>query len=242
MTEFKDDGEFFGTSASASPAASGGDAPAGGGFTLDLSDADLSDGQYPAIPVGTWLHLEIYEVQASTVKSGGKNFGKPKYQLTVRNMEDTQEWGLNRKFTIFANLFNGAFFTAFAVFKAVGMEPTKETLAKGAFFDKNDADQFPGEMSEGSTNIFTDHKAIPKGAYVMPSPKKLAGQRLWGMITHYSVSGSFDKFRSEDAALDAGYARAFPTLDKYLSEEAYAEMMAKKGTEADSKTVFKGGE
>lgn len=241
MAEFKDDEAFFGTTPDASPAASGGDGLAvePGGFTLDLSDSDLSDGQYPNIPVGTWLRVQVYEVQPGQVKSG-KNFGKPKYQITVKNQEETQEWGAYRKFTIFANLFQGAFFTAFAVFKAVGMEPTKETLAKGAFFDKNDADQFPGEMGDGPSNIFTEHKAIPKGAYVMPSPKRLCGQFLWAQVTHYSVSGSFDKFVSEEQAQEAGHVRAYPTLDKYLSEEAYAAMLAKQGTAGDSKTVFKG--
>lgn len=235
--QFADDGAFFGATAS-TPAASGGETVAvGGGFTLNLTDDDLTDGRYPDIPVGTWLRVAIYETEPGMVKSE-KNYGKPKYKITLRNQEETAQWGANRKFTVFANLFNGAFFTAYAVFKAANVAPTKESLAKGAFFDAADMDQFPGELaklvSEGG--IFTESKKIPKGAYVMPSPKKLEGLELYAKVTHYSVSGSFDKFSSPQAAMDAGHARAFVSVDEFRSVAEHEAATKAQG----SAGIFKG--
>ncbi len=235
--QFADDGAFFGATASAPAASDGAAAAVGGGFTLNLTDDDLTDGRYPSIPVGTWLRVAVYEVEPGMVKSE-RNYGKPKYKITVRNQDETAEWGKNRKFTIFANLFNGAFFTAYAVFKATDTAPTKESLAKGAFFDAADMDQFPGELaklvSEGG--IFTESKKIPKGAYVMPSPKTLEGLEFYAKVTHYSVSGSFDKFASEQAAKEAGHARAFASVDEFRSvaeHEAAAKAQGSAG-------IFKG--
>jgi hypothetical protein len=234
--QFADDGEFFGASVSA-PVASEGAVAVGGGFTLNLTDDDLTDGRYPTIPVGTWLRVAVYEVEPGMVKSE-KNYGKPKYKITVRNQDETAEWGKYRKFTIFANLFNGAFFTAYAVFKAVGVEPTKESLAKGAFFDAAYMDQFPSELAKlvNEGGIFTETKKIPKGAYVMPWPQMLEGVEFYAKVTHYSVSGSFEKFASEQAALDAGHARAFPVVDEFRSvAEHKAAIKAQ-----DSAGIFKG--
>jgi hypothetical protein len=236
--QFKDDGAFFGATASA-PVASDGAATAavGGGFTLNLTDDDLTDGRYPAIPVGTWLRVAVYEVEPGMVKSE-KNYGKPKYKITIRNQDETAEWGKNRKFTVFANLFNGAFFTAYAVFKAAEVAPTKESLQKGAFFDAADMDQFPGELAKlvQEGGIFTESKKIPKGAYVMPSPKTLEGLEFYAKVTHYSVSGSFDKFSSEKAALDAGHARAFVSVDEFRSVAEHEAVAKAQGAPG----IFKG--
>lgn len=236
MTEFKDDGEFFGKSPTAAASVASDGAAVDGGFTLDLSDDDLTDGKYPEIPVGTWLRVAIYEVQPAQVKQG-KNFGKPKYQITLRNQGETEEWGKNRKFTVFASLYKGAFFTAYAIFKAVDLAPTKESLKKGAFFDLAYANQFPSDLSTGVSNIFTPTKKIPKGAWVCPSPRQLLGLECYAKVTHYSVSGSFDKYASSAAALEAGHARAFPALDEFLSVEEYQRKMAAQG---QSMGIFKG--
>lgn len=234
--QFSDDSEFFGATVSA-PVASEGAVAVGGGFTLNLTDDDLTDGRYPTIPVGTWLRVAVYEVEPGMVKSE-RNYGKPKYKITVRNQDETAEWGKYRKFTIFANLFNGAFFTAYAVFKAVGVEPTKESLAKGAFFDAAYMDQFPSELAKlvNEGGIFTETKKIPKGAYVMPSPKMLEGVEFYAKVTHYSVSGSFEKFTSEQAAKEAGHARAFASVDEFRSVAEHEAAIKAQG----SAGIFKG--
>jgi hypothetical protein len=231
MTEqFADDGEFFGTTPSAPVASDGAVAGVAGGFVLNLTEDDLTDGVFAEIPVGTWLRLAFYEVEPAMVTSQ-KNYGKPKYTASFVNTEETVEWGKRRKFPFITMcLFEGAFFTTYPILKAVGMEPTKETLAKGAFFDAAYMEEFPDELAKlvAEGGIFTESKRIPKGAYVFPSPKQLAGKELCAKVSHYGVSGDFKaRYTSQAKAQEDGHVRAFAVLGEYHSVAEHQDLMAK---------------
>lgn len=235
--QFADDADFFGADAVAAP----GEAAGGGGFSLDLTADDLSgQTEYKEIPVGTWVEVGIYEVLPGQ-SSSEKNYGKPNYRVTVKTTPTSAEWGNARKFNIFANLWGGAFFTMFDVLKAVGLAPTAEMLKKGAFFsDAYMSEGFPaGLTTPGKDYIFTAAKDIPKGAFIMPSPKALEGLVLMAKVTHYSVSSGenkFKKYNSEAQALAANplETRAWPNLGAYMSVEEYA-------AQQEGKTASKGG-
>ena len=226
MAEFKDDeGDFFNADSGADTAT---DDAGNGGFSLDLSEGDLTSGVFKNIPVGTWLHVKFYDVTPSIVKSGN-NYGKPKYQIAFMTEEDSSEWGDKRKFTVFANLFGKAFFIAYPILRAVGLAPTKDDLKVGAFFSSEDSDEFPADMS----HIFTAAKDIPKGAYIMPAPSKLTGKDLWAKVGEYSGNNSgFKRYASAAAALadkdDSGNVlntRAFPQLTEFMSGDERAKQM-----------------
>lgn len=234
MSEFKDDDEdFFGADGGSSD---GGSAVNG----IDLSEGDLTSGVFKDIPVGTWLHVKFYDVTPGTVKSGN-NFGKPKYQIAFMTAEDETEYGENRKFTVFANLFGKAFFIAFPILKAVGMAPTKDNLApgKGAFFSAKDSEEFPDDFP------LTDPKLIPAGSYVFPAPSELVGKHIWALVGEYSGDNSgFKRFASKAAALaakdDEGNkvnVKAYPQLTEFLSETDYEKLVAKREA---SMGAFKG--
>jgi hypothetical protein len=231
--DFKDDDEdFFGDDATDGTATEG-----GGGVSLDLTEADLSDGIFKAIPLGTWIKLKIYEVTPGMVKSGN-NYGKPKYQITFISQDDC-EWGAKRKFTEFANLYGKAFFVAFPILRSIGMAPTKEMLApgKGAFFASTYADEFPAEMGD----LITDVKRIPNGAYVFPAPSAMQGQFLYAKITGYRGNQSgFKEYKSEANAIadpTENNTRAFPKFGEYKSVEDFEAMQA---DQSESVSVFKG--
>lgn len=226
MAEFKDDDDFFAADGGSDTAtAEAGDTA---GFSLDLSEGDLTSGSYKAVPVGTWLHVKFYDVTPSGVK-GGNNYGKPKYQIAFMTLPESFEWGENRKFTVFANLFGKAFFIAYPILRAVGMAPTAGSLKIGACFSSEDADEFPAELS----HIFTKVQDIPKGAWVVPSPLKLVGKTLWAKVGEYSGNNSqFRRFASEAAALAAKdddgnliNTKAYPQLTDFESEDDHAKKM-----------------
>lgn len=226
MTDnFADDADFFGSDAVAAPGEAA--APA---FSLDLTADDLSgQTEYKSIPVGTWLEVAAYEVLPGQASSAA-NYGKPNYRITVKTTATSAEWGNGRKFNIFCNLWGGAFFTMFDVLKATGLAPTAEMLKKGSFFSDAYMDQgFPvGLTTPGPDYIFTAAKQIPKGAFVMPSPKELTGQVFMAKVTHYSPGGGenkYKKYNSEEQALAANplETRAFANLGAYMSLEEYAE-------------------
>lgn len=239
--QFADDNAFFGQDASAPAASVGETAAVGGGFTLNLTEDDLTDGVFPEIPVNTWLKLAFYEVEPAMVTSQ-KNYGKPKYTASFVNTAETEQYGKRRKFPFITMcLFEGAFFTTYPILKAVGLEPTKETLAKGAFFSTAYAEEFAGTGLEelvANGGIFTEAKKIPKGAYVFPSPKQLEGLELWAKVSHYGVSGDFKaRYTSEAKAQEDGHTRAFPVLGEYRSVAQHEALLAK---QQDSTTIFKG--
>lgn len=243
MTDnFADDADFFGSDAVAAP----GEAAAGGGFSLDLTADDLAgQTEYKSIPVGTWLEVSAYEVLPGQAKSQA-NYGKPNYMITVKTTANSSEWGNGRKFNIFCNLWGGAFFTMFDVLKATNLAPTAEMLKKGAFFSDRYIDEgFPvGLTTPGPDYIFTADKDIPKGAFVMPSPKELTGKVFMAKVTHYSPGGGenkYKKYNSEEQALQANplETRAFANLGAYMSLEEYAEKFAG-GGEAPNKGGFLG--
>lgn len=236
--QFADDGDFFGATAVPGAAGDLGGAAQGGGFSLDLTADDMSGPiEYKKIPVGTWLHTEVYEVIPGQAKSDA-NYGKPNYRVTLRIAEESAEWGKGRKFNVFCNLWGGAFFTAYAVLNAVGKAPTKESAAKGSFFDAAFEEEFPEGLRVGPDRIFTPTKDIPKGAYVLPAPSQLKGLKLMAKVTHYSVSQGPNrnkKYNSEEQALAANplETRAWANVDQFLSHEAYEEMLAKAAKAAE---------
>lgn len=232
MSEFKDDDDFFGADGESSDGASG----AVNG--IDLSEGDLTSGVFKDIPVGTWLHAKFYDVTPGTVKSGN-NFGKPKYQIAFMTAEDDTEYGENRKFTVFANLFGKAFFIAYPILKAVGKAPTKEQLKIGAFFSDEHAEEFPDDFP------LTSAKLIPEGAYIFPAPSELVGLHLYVLVGEYSGDNTgFKRFASKAAALaakdDEGNkvnVRAYPQLTEFLSEDDYKKLVVKR---QQSMSEFKG--
>lgn len=238
MSEFKDDDDFFEDNGSADESGAG----ASGLVSLDLSEGDLSSGASSEIPVGTWLHTKIYDVTPGFVKSSA-NYGKPRYQISFMTLEESWEYGENRKFNVFANLFGKAFFIAYPILKAVDMAPTKEQIGKGgpgAFFSDKYADEFPADVA-----YLSQASIIPKGAYIFPPPSKLMGLSLWAKVTEYTGNGSgYRKFASHGATLrakdDSGdllNTSAYPQLGEFMSEGSYKLMQDK---QRESNSIFKG--
>lgn len=235
MSEFKDDDEdFFGADGGSSDS----DATSTG---IDLSEGDLTSGVYKDIPVGTWLRVKFYDVTPGTVKSGN-NFGKPKYQIAFMTAEDETEYGENRKFTVFANLFGKAFFIAFPILKSVGAAPTKDQINAGhgkVFFSDEHSEEYPDDFP------LTAKKTIPVGAYCFPAPSELTGKYIYAMVGEYSGDNSnFKRFASKKAALaakdDEGNpvnTKAYPQLTEFLSESDYEKLVANRRA---SMSEFKG--
>lgn len=94
-------------------------------LVIDLSGDDLTGGEYPLMPVGTWVKASVYEAELVKSKSE-KNEGKPMYKLVLKfHPEAEAKWGKGRRTYIYAPLWSGAFFTAYKVLKALGYEVPK---------------------------------------------------------------------------------------------------------------------
>lgn len=235
MSDFKDDDEdFFGADGGSSDT----DSSSGG---IDLSESSLTSGVFKDIPVGTWLHVKFYDVTPGTVKSGN-NYGKPKYQIAFMTAEDETEYGENRKFTVFANLFDKAFFIAYPILKAAGVAPTKDQIKAGGgkvFFSAKDSEEFPEDFP------LTDPKQIPAGAYTFPAPSELVDKHIYALVGEYSGDNTgFRRFASKAAALaakdDEGNkvnVKAYPQLTEFLSEKDYEKLVASR---RNSMSEFKG--
>lgn len=91
-----------------------------GGVVLDLSEDSLVPGGFKNPPIGTWLDLSIFEADLGE-SSSEANAGKPQYKFTFQTVGD--EWGKNRRFQVWAPLWEGAAFTYVAVCHAVGRKP-----------------------------------------------------------------------------------------------------------------------
>lgn len=112
----------------------GGQSPDGSeGITINLTGDDLRAAEgFKPIPVGTWLHVAIFEASLAYSKSE-KNAGKPMYKLVFKLMGESAKEHGERKIRENAFLWSGALFNTMRILKALGYDTPNP---------QNPADQF----------------------------------------------------------------------------------------------------